>query len=242
MSEKPEIQGNLIRKVARVSGVQDPKDAEGFVMGEKGHTQQEDVVQKESIEQILTAHQIDLELDIESLTDRERELLDEVLQFLGETSTGFRKEMWQILNYFREHSTAFTERIYQEVLERGYDSPKFTVFDKTGGDEFLKEIGVNDEVRNGGLMIVFNLPKPLAQWWWKGEGDWGDLSEEVHGMSTEWGIMYREVLPVIWEHKDEVDYNADSPIELYRINGIGAHDPLKFYYIWEVNLTSQPSI
>ncbi len=136
--------------------------------------------------------------------------------------------------YRTANPIALTEKMQAEILERGYDTPRFGVYDKDRGNKFLSEVGLVENIDDDKILITFNFPKPIAEWWWKGEGDWGDQGVDIGGAAVEWGVLYREILPVIWEQKDKLEYSDDAKIYLDRINGVGAHDPHKFYYIWEV--------
>lgn len=81
-------------------------------------------------------------------------------------------------------------------------------------------------------LVVFNLPKPLARWWWKGGLQWGEAGEDLKGMVAEYGDFYRDLLPIIWEAIDGAGWSGKLWFD--RLNGVGEHDPGKFYYVWEV--------
>jgi len=84
------------------------------------------------------------------------------------------------------------------------------------------------------LLLVFQLPKPLAQFWWKGGADsWGNLAEDINDTAIEWGHFYRELMPVVWETQGR--HENESGLYFQRVNDIGEHDPKKYYYIWEIS-------
>ena len=63
----------------------------------------------------------------------------------------------------------------------------------------LGDLGLDRPVINSqSLLIVFNLPKPLSHFWWKGgvEADDG-LAVVVGPDITEWGLFYRQLMPVV---------------------------------------------
>lgn len=119
----------------------------------------------------------------------------------------------------------------REYLEKnGLDLPTFDVYTKKQADVLLKTFGFSGEnITNGNFLIVFNLPKPLSQFWWKGGAElWGNQSNDVRKMVIEWGRIYRLMISTIW---DAVD-GGRSIME--RINPYGVHDPKQYYYLWEM--------
>ena len=98
----------------------------------------------------------------------------------------------------------------------------------------MEEYGLDIETNGQNLLLVFQLPKPLSQFWWKGGADsWGDLSEDVQDTVIEWGHFYRELMPIVWEEQGR--HENESGLDFQRVNGVGEHDPKKYYYIWEMS-------
>jgi len=97
------------------------------------------------------------------------------------------------------------------------------------------EYGLDKMEDNNGLMIVFNLPKPVGQFWWKGgKGLWGEQAIDVDGKVIEWGFFYRKIMETVWETLGY--YESETSLNLRRLNAIGDHDPKNFYYVWEASL------
>ena len=109
------------------------------------------------------------------------------------------------------------------------------------------------------MIYVFNLPKPLAEYWHKGKIDSSQQGVEAEGAPNEWGKLYREKLPTVWFIKDytegkryRADIEKDYPALLphaesldslqrdlrkvggahYRVNKLKQHDPKAYYYVW----------
>ncbi|MFA6535869.1 MAG: hypothetical protein WC250_03500 [Candidatus Paceibacterota bacterium] len=97
------------------------------------------------------------------------------------------------------------------------------------------EYGLDEMKDENGLMIIFNLPKPIGQFWWKGgAGLWGEEAIDVDGRVIEWGFLYRKLMETVWETIGY--YESETSLNLRRLNAIGDHDPKNFYYVWEVSL------
>jgi hypothetical protein len=121
----------------------------------------------------------------------------------------------------------------REYLEiEGMDLPTFDLYEKKEADEALQKFGFNREkIETGNFLVVFNLPKPLSQFWWKGDAEsWDSKSKDVRTMVIEWGRIYRLIIPIIWNAVD------NSPSTMERINPCGMHDPKQYYYLWEIGV------
>ena len=126
------------------------------------------------------------------------------------------------------------QKIIDYLLEKKFDLPNFTITHGVRAEETLKEIGLDGKIEEKNLLILFQLPKPLSFFWWKGGADsWGSLAEDIKGSSTEWGHFYRELMLVVWEMQGY--YENEKGLCFNRLNEIGEHDPLKFYYVWEIS-------
>ena len=89
-------------------------------------------------------------------------------------------------------------------------------------------------IENDEFLVIFQLSKPLSQFWKKGEGQWGENNIKTNNTVIEWGRYYREVLPLIWE---AVDYSDDKyGITIARLNPAYDHNG-DYYYAWAINST-----
>lgn len=112
--------------------------------------------------------------------------------------------------------------------------PNFTIASKNQARALLKEYRLYGEINKQSLLLVFQLPKPLAHFWWKGGTDsWGDLAEDVGGTVIEWGHFYRKLMPVIWEAQGR--HENENGLLFYRLNDFGEHDPTQYYYVWKIS-------
>jgi hypothetical protein len=109
------------------------------------------------------------------------------------------------------------------------DLPTFDVYTGDDANYQLYNIGFpHESIRPGNFLVVFNLPKPLSHYWWKGEaGKHIPPEKRSKGMVIEWGKLYQGLMPVLWKSRDKLS-------GLHRINKGGEHDPRHYYYLWEL--------
>ncbi len=201
--------------------------------------QHEQETQLAQIPRIETTY-INYDLDIDSLSPKKRELLNKIQEFARDTAERYREKMGELMTYYAKdiEQDVFTPEIIEKMKKRGHDLPRFTVYDGESAKKFLQnnfpEIDPKDRVLDeNSFLVVFNLPKPLARFWHRGGlNSWGEKSEKVKKVGKgeiEWGHLYREGMPVIWDQMDNYD------LGFTRINDYGQHDPKKYYYVWVVS-------
>lgn len=189
-----------------------------------------DDIEKEIVQE-RRDRQVRFHFDATTLNHESQEFLEqwrlEMRACLEEWSDGIK----DLLNQDKKISPRIRE--YLEI--RGMDLPTFDVYVKSEADEVLQRFGFNAEkIEMGNFLVVFNLPKPLSQFWWKGGAEsWGSASKDVRKMVIEWGRIYRLSIPIIWNAVDS------SPSTMERINPCGVHDPKQYYYLWEIG--TQPT-
>lgn len=183
----------------------------------------------QEVNQEILMRQVSLDFDREVLDIKKAKLLESfernVLQILQEWKSA-------VDDLIRDESR-ISPRIRDFLKEHRLDLPSFKIQLKERSDKFLKEVGIDDEISEDNFLVTFNLPKPMAQYWWKGGvEEWDVGARDVRGMSIKWGYMYRRLIPIVW---DLTDRPENSEVYMERINPIGIHDPKKYYYIWEMS-------
>lgn len=170
------------------------------------------------------------------LTPEQLEHLEKVRGFAQNTSKVYRTAMRLLMKGYQQHNPNFTDTMMQKMMERGYDVPDFSIYGSQAAAEFFaqqQELGVDGFSEN--FMVNFQLPKPLARFWYKGGS--GSKSVPVKDGEIEWGHFYRMCMPMIYSGVDRAGMQG---LYLNRINQFGQHDPKKYYYLWEaVNLAEQ---
>lgn len=170
--------------------------------------------------------QMRFRFDLESLDADSRKLLRE---WEKDMATGLHE--WKVtIEELTRKESRISQKMREYLEDTRMDLPTFDVYKKQEADALLRSYGFTEErVQSKNFLVVFNLPKPLSQFWWKGGIDaWGGASKDVRGMVIEWGDIYRKVIPVIWNARD----NSNVPME--RVNPGGVHDPRLYYYVWEM--------
>lgn len=163
------------------------------------------------------------------LTPEQLEHLQKTRAFAQNTSRVYRTAMRLLMKGYQQHNPQFTDKMMQKMMERGYDLPDFSLYGSKAAEEFLskqQELGI--EEFNDNFLVNFQLPKPLARFWYKGGS--GTKSIPVKEGEIEWGHFYRMCMPVIYNGADRAQM---SGLYLNRLNQFGQHDPKKYYYLWE---------
>jgi len=214
MSE--DISENLIKKVGRQVGLRDRDAAEEFVIGD--HLPEEKDREKRMAE-------IKIEVDAgEALSPEKQALVHNVTRVAQRISIDFQDQMHHLMdNYQKDRgSDAFTPEMAQKMKEKGHDLPRFTIKDGEAAQKFMEEVGEAErwDLNENSVLLVFNLPRPIARFWHRGATDsWGEQSVEVGEGEVEWGYFYRESMPTIWEG---VGYEeCEGTLTFDRINGGG---------------------
>jgi hypothetical protein len=163
------------------------------------------------------------------LTPEQLENLQKVRTFAQGTSKAYRTVMRLLMTGYQQKNPNFTDKMIQKMMERGYDVPDFSIHGSQSAQEFLsqrEELGIDSFSDN--FLINFQLPKPLAKFWYKGGN--GSKSQPVKDGEIEWGHFYRMAMPMIY---NGVDRSGMQGLYLNRLNQFGQHDPKKYYYLWE---------
>ncbi|MFH1621050.1 MAG: hypothetical protein ABIB04_03120 [Patescibacteria group bacterium] len=160
--------------------------------------------------------------------------LEKTRAFCTNLSEDYKKTFLSLLEQYRKERRQISQKIVDYLLEKEFILPTFVIADRESAKSLLEEYGFGGDIGERDLLLVFQLPKPLAHFWWKGGADsWGDAAVDVKDQAIEWGHFYRELMPVVWEMQGY--YENETGLDFYRINDIGVHDPKKYYYIWEIS-------
>ncbi|MCD6149992.1 hypothetical protein J7J13_04400 [bacterium] len=170
----------------------------------------------------------------QKLNAETKRCLDKTRTFCAELSEKFKQTFLTLLEQYRSERHQISQKIVDYLLEKNFDLPYFTIAYGKDARELLEEYDLDFKTNGQNLLLVFQLPKPLSRFWWKGGADsWGNFSEDVQNAVIEWGHFYRELMPVVWEEQGR--YENVNGLNFYRVNEIGEHNPKKYYYVWEVS-------
>ncbi|MFH1289525.1 MAG: hypothetical protein ABIH88_02285, partial [Patescibacteria group bacterium] len=165
------------------------------------------------------------------LSPEEDNLLGRIREFAEETSAVFEKSFSKELRSYRKEGR-ISFRITDFLKEKRFKVPKFEIFDKESGELKLEELGFDYQIEEGSFLLLFQLPKPLAQFWSKaGNSLWGEDSKDIDSVIG-WGHFYRKLMPAVW--KKQGFFENEKNLSFRKINDIGQHDPKEYYYLWRV--------
>lgn len=213
---------------------------------------EEDALQKQFLGKLKQNREIQTAILIEG-DFKNIELLSSAMGLTNRIARAQQKEFWELLDDYQDKHGPIGSKITEYLKQNGLDSPRFIITNSRAHIEklyiaFLRkhahfsgdrnEITFPPETDKPIVYVVFNLPKPLAAYWFKGGADsWGKGAMNIHKKGNknliEWGHFYRELMPICWGEVD--DFNTEQKrFHLERLNDIGEHDPKLFYYIWSI--------
>ncbi len=138
-----------------------------------------------------------------------------------------------LIDEYSENTRAITTWV-REQLKSDFSKPKIEIHKGDKATHVLRTINIQDVLDGNRRIVVFQLPLPLAHFWWKGgTNSWGGMGIELGDGVINWGDMYRNLMYSVWEKLEE--YEKELGLSFERLNLVGEHDPNNFYYIWEVS-------
>jgi hypothetical protein len=168
-----------------------------------------------------------------------KELLTDVYKFIKNITQDFNNEFACLIKEYFNKRTIKSKRIENYLDKYENRIPSFLVYDFEEGLKWLEKNKLVNDVsehmfNEEDVMVIINLPKPMAQWWWKGgDESWGNLGQKVDNTVIEWGHFYRECMDSIWNNINELA--EEKHVEMYRLNDVGQHNPSEYYYIWSIS-------
>lgn len=116
-------------------------------------------------------YQVSFHLDeTKERTDEQEALLDEVEHFADKISMRFgRCVLDWLTNVSHIENSGVSDKVVNFIRTHGLYMPSFSSYDRTTAPEAASALGLSElSLNDDELMMVFNLPKPLSQYWWKG--------------------------------------------------------------------------
>lgn len=174
-------------------------------------------------------------LNEENNSPERMELIQTVREFTVDMQKLLKDRLGTLIIESQQHPTPIPPEIIAYMEKTGMNLAQFSMFEGDSAISKTIEYGLDEMEDKNGLMIVFNLPKPIGQFWWKGgTGLWGEQAVDVDGKVIEWGIFYRKLMDTVWETIGY--YESETSLVLRRLNAIGDLDPRNYYYVWEASL------
>lgn len=168
-----------------------------------------------------------------------------ITNFIQQSSNKFTNRVTALIQEMhRAQPEIITESIINRFLEHGHAIPRFDTYPRSEFTDICRNFFIVPEdypdnyFDTDGLGLIFNLPSLLARFWYRGgTNSWGMEGKELPEGQIEWGHLYRESLPIIWEAVGEAECEHD--LIFNRINPINVHDPKQYYYLWWVKKRQQ---
>jgi hypothetical protein len=176
-------------------------------------------------------------------SEKEQEILKYIGEFCTEINEITLKEIFEQLTKNPDDWTTRRKKLLDKLESLGLNRPQFTIINGSRFTELSDEINFDQstkvtDYKDEDLILIYRPPKPLDQFWKKGSGDWVEQELEVEEQIINWGKIYQTTTEQIWGLMDI--YYASRGLKLARINPIGIHEPLKYYYIWKVSMDDNP--
>ncbi|TSC56746.1 MAG: hypothetical protein G01um101418_594 [Parcubacteria group bacterium Gr01-1014_18] len=109
-------------------------------------------------------------IDQEKLSDRQKISLEKAQDFCETVSGRFAKEFGEILVQYSRERKEISNEMKKFLLDKKFDLPQFTVANGEKASELLRDLGFSSsgDLNDQALLLVFQLPRPLSFFWWKG--------------------------------------------------------------------------
>lgn len=177
---------------------------------------------------------------IESSSDSKEKdrLRQSVEQFTKRLIENFQHSFHILFEKYQQTHPLPLDKILLFLKERELDRPKFDFYPPPHAKQAAKLLGFDVDLHSQEGVLKLCLPKPIAQYWWKGKSSaWIDdqnRSIDINHSALEWGFFYRELVPPLW--KEQRREHAEGELDILRINPHGVHDPKHFYNLYRVAL------
>ena len=176
--------------------------------------------------------------DYAALSSADKKLRQDIESFVEDLKQKYARAFLDLLNSYQSDSPnqkVLTPPIVEFLKEKHWLAPRVTVSAGKRAEAYLEDFGFdNREVRNGNLLMIMNLPKPLGHFWLLGldKNNPHGGAKDIKGIVIEWGQFYSKLMENIWDKVGRAE-NMHN-LNFKRINPPGEHDPKKYYYVWEV--------
>jgi len=182
-----------------------------------------------------------MSIDKSLLENGERRLFETLFPYTENFRRKFQATLREQIESYKEKGGVMSDRIKDHLIEKDMLLPVLDLYSGEAALSFLQESNLSENTGmevGKDLILVFQLPKPLAQFWWKGDpaGSSIGVNTDLGGAGVEWGKFYHDVMPTVWEFVGEIE--CESAVSIERINACGQHDPKSYYYVWKISEAS----
>lgn len=188
------------------------------------------------------------EVEVEtSETNVVRQAADELIK---RTSEKYKEGFEQALVGYRAEVGPFPEKVEEFIRRKGWLEPRFATYSGDAANKELKKIGfeVGDKVRDDEILLVYQMPKPVTQFWNKRAKEIAEHEffgkeqpkqvQYLNGTVIEWGYFYRKLRNLIWKEVGGVERDLSFEVSIRRGNAKGDHSN-DFYYVFLISEEDQ---
>lgn len=192
-------------------------------------------VEEEVVEVVdLAKSNIEVDLGDEAIAET-KFAADIAIKFCKQLSVRYKKAFLEAMEKYSRERHKISPAIIKYLKEKGLDMPKFQILAGESAVNLLDDVEYDPNIISyESVLVNFQLPKPLAYYWWKDKEKAVLETDKTLYKATpttiEWGAFYEKLMPVV---HDLLESNyLDDKVYFRRVNALGHHDPEKFYYLW----------
>lgn len=168
----------------------------------------------------------------EALSDPERKKLEVLEEMTKRIMYQMQEKIPALLSVWQKLTERDVNRITETLRKSETDKPKISVRFGQGALDLATEVGVDNIVDSEQIikegLVVMQLPKPLAKYWYRTDGG---------AKKVNWGRIYGQLYDEFWQG---VKYAKEQGLYLKRVNKVGVHDPKKYYYVFVPSFEGPP--
>lgn len=162
-----------------------------------------------------------------------RACLEEIRHFCLNITKIYRDSFLELLlAYGNKHK--IPQSITDYLCEQDLLLPTFIISRTENAELTLDKLGLEGDIYPDEFFVSFQLPKPLAEFWWKGGiNEYNDKVKDIGQTSIEWRHFYTTLMHIVW--KVQGFYENERNLIFNRINNNAQHDPKQYYYVWTIS-------
>ncbi len=173
---------------------------------------------------------------VESTEGISERLVEVSSELASNIKQAYEQHFRQAIDTYRQEVGPFPQKVEDYLEKMEWFKPSIGLLTATEAKEKLGQLEFMYEAEswhNNDMLMVFNLPKPLAQYWNKyGTEEHPQQRQKINGMALEWGYFYRTLSQIPWNSVNQVA-QSNERIEINRINQIGQHSK-DYYYLFRL--------
>lgn len=132
-----------------------------------------------------------------------------------------------------------SESTIQHIINNDIALPRFNIILGKDRREILKRICLKQKISSDSIVLIFRLPELLDTSDIKDEEQEFKLGNTRKENGEMWGYLYNSLKTTVWVKIHE--YEKEKGLRFRRLNPKRQHDPVEYYYVWEVEKSPRNS-